>query len=197
MVKFLWLLLLGFIVITGYRDSLIHDSKPIATAKIVEEPITYNKVQQLYLDLGDDFTPRELWYEAKSLGLGCRSSESHWSLTATVAPEFTDKFSGTNSEHLSVYFDIKNTNQGKIYTLEEVSYINPNKNISAFHRIKIPRRADKNLPLGYYVNDRDYINDDGFSYVASSGNTIKTNYIKCNSKEEQLEYIHRYVPESN
>lgn len=147
-----------------------------------EDKISYDKLQQLYLDIKSDMNYEEILLKVEKSGLSFTDNEYNGSRTVKVAYEdgIALQRYADSGDSVEIHFDDEDRD-GK-YIFGTIEYFNNGKFVSVFeYKDGVYWDFNKGKDRGYYINNYK-------TTMASK----EEKYIKANSKEEQLNYIKNY-----
>lgn len=163
------------------------------TTSSIEKTVSYDELEQLYLDVNDSMTYDEVLNTVITSQLPYTEADYYRSKSIKVA--FTKGAAAQRYSDSGDYIDINFVTDGeysKNYVFGAIKYVNDKKAISAFQYVfgNYYEFRDGEYQ-GYYINDYQY--KDRFEIVYSNGHKTMTNYIPFENKESQLSYIHDYI----
>lgn len=181
------LLVIG-VVGCSHNDS---DSNNNKTSSINEDikknnkTITYDELQNLYIDVSKDITLDEAKKLAEDTGLpfNFRDGSSNKSVKIAYKEDVTAFSHAENGDYIEIVFERGDSRTN--FPFGKIIYKNAEKRITALDIVS----------GGYWdLNDVGLFMDDHNKPYEGMGNTT---YIKSNTREEQLRYIINYDTEEN
>lgn len=170
------------------EDTYTTEDTPVAIEQTIEdtetkEKIAYDRLHQLYLEIHSNMSYEEVLNKIKASGLPYRDNKYNGSRTIKVAfdEEVVPHKYAKEGDHIKIHFkDLNSDNRYEEYVFEEISYWNNDNWISISELTEYVWGCTDEEDQGFFIND----------YAGKN-----SEYIKVDTKEEQLQYLNIDIPE--